>query len=211
MAESARPSGPPDDATPEAPSATLPPVDQFTFPRGARDVVVQVSTGTPVGPTIPLLTVYGDGAVIAGTDDGWRRGQISEFAIQRLLDDADSVGLLDDELVLRRTDLLSSAADDPADDSAADPAADPDITVCLAVDGRVLVHQLDLARIERPPSIRAFLSEATTRNRFDLTETYEPDAWIACTVDICEIVANSVDASSRPVLPGEDPSALVTP
>ena len=152
---------------------------------------------------MPVLTVYGDGAVIAGTADGWRSGRISELAIQRLLADAESVGLLDDELVLRRTDLLSSRDDDTA--------TDPDITVLLAVNGRTLVHQLDLARIERPPSIRAFLSEATIQNRFALTEPFEPTTWIACTIDGCDIVADAVDAASRPVLPGENPSDLAAP
>ncbi|HSL74544.1 MAG TPA: hypothetical protein VK853_08750 [Ilumatobacteraceae bacterium] len=203
MADAAPPSDPIEEEALRPPSATLPPVDQFTHPRGATDVIVQVSTGTPVGPTMPVLTVYGDGAVIAGTADGWRSGRISELAIQRLLADAESVGLLDDELVLRRTDLLSSRDDDTA--------TDPDITVLLAVNGRTLVHQLDLARIERPPSIRAFLSEATIQNRFALTEPFEPTTWIACTIDGCDIVADAVDAASRPVLPGENPSDLAAP
>lgn len=195
------------DASRQPPSATLPPVDQFTFPRGVDDVIVQVAIGVPVGPTVPLLTVYGDGTVIAGTDEGWRTGEISEFAIQRLLDDAESVGLLDDVLIQRRTDVLTSAGDD----AGADAATDPDITVRLDVDGRVLVHQLDLQRIERPPNIRAFLSKVTVENRFDLTEIFEPEAWIACSVTECEVVVVPADASSRPVLPHENPSRLLTP
>ncbi len=208
VAEPARPSESLDDApSREPPSATLPPVDQFTFPRGAADVVVQVSIGVPVGPTVPLLTVYGDGTVIAGTDDGWRTGEISEFSIQRLLDDAESVGLLDDELVQRRSDVPTSADDGTGTDA----RADPDITVRLDVDGRVLVHQLDLQRIERPPGIRVFLSEVTVENRFGLTEVFEPDTWIVCSPAECEVVAVAADASSRPVLPHEDPDRLLTP
>ena len=170
-------------------------------------MVVQVSIGVRLGPTVPLLTVYGDGTVIAGTDDGWRTGEISEFAIQRLLDDAESVGLLDEELVQRRTDVLTSVVDDGGSGT----ATDPDITVRLDVDGRALVHQLDLQRIERPPSIRAFLSEATVENRFGLTEVFEPDAWIVCSSSRCEVAGAAADASSRPVLPHEDPADLLTP
>lgn len=199
-----RPSeGPGVPATPGLPSATLPPVDQFTFPRGADDVVVQVSIGVPVGPSVPLLTVYGSGRVIAGTDEGWRTGEVSEFAIQRLLDDAESVGLLDEPLVQRRADVLTSVE--------ADGSEDPDIAVRLAVDGRVLLHELDLLRIERPPGIRAFVSEVTVENRFGLTDIFEPEAWIVCSTNECDVVETATDSSSRPVLPHERASALLTP
>lgn len=170
-------------------------------------MVVQVSIGVPIGPTVPLLTVYGNGTVIAGTEDGWRTGEISELTIQRLLDDAQSVGLLDDELVQRRTDVLTSTDGGTGSDT----AANPDITVRLDVDGRVLVHQLDLQRIERPPSIRVFISEVTVENRFGLTEVFEPDVWIVCSPAECEVADVAADASSRPVLPHEDPSRLLTP
>lgn len=192
------------DAPPAAPAfATLPPVDSFTYPTGADDIVVQVLVSAPVGPDVPLLTVYGDGDVVAGTNEGWRSGTISDLEVQGLLDDAESVGLLDDALVLRGPEGASAtvSGDTPA----------PDFTIRFDVDGRVLEHQLDLARIERPPAIWAFLNAATIANRFDLTERFEPGAWIACSTDGCEVVSAALDASSRPVLPHEDPNSLVDP
>ena len=202
-----------DDAPPAAPSfATLPPVDRFTYPTGADDVVAQVLVRAPIGPDVPLLTVYGDGDVVAGTTDGWRAGTATDLQIQGLLDDAESVGLLDDTLVLRRPEGAGATASGGT--SVPEPAPrppGPDFTIRFDVDGRALEHQLDLARIERPPAIWAFLNTATTANRFGLTERFEPDAWIACSSDGCEIVPTALDASSRPVLPHEDPTGLLDP
>ncbi len=166
----------------------------------------------PVGPDVPLLTVYGDGDVVAGTNEGWRSGTVSDLAIQGLLDDAESVGLLDNALVLRVPEEASTTISGDPSASVPPPAPrGPDFTIRFDVDGRVLEHQLDLARIERPPAIWTFLNTATTANRFDLTEPFEPSSWIACSPDGCEVVATALDASSRPVLPHEDPSSLLDP
>jgi hypothetical protein len=174
--------------------ATLPSVDQFTYPTAATDVVAQIAVRVPVGPDVPLLTVYGDGTVITATNEGWRTGRISDLDVQGLLDDAESVGLLDDALVLRGPDSTTVG---------------PDVTMRFDVDGRMLVHELDLARIERPPGIRVFINDATVGNRFDLTDIFEPTAWITCSDDGCEAVATQRDATSRPVLPDEDPADLL--
>ncbi len=176
--------------------ATLPSVDQFTYPTAGSDVVAQIAVRVPLGPDVPLMTVYGDGTAIAATNEGWRTGRIADLDIQDLLDDAESVGLLDDTLVLRGPDPTRVG---------------PDITMRFDVDGRMLVHQLDLSRIERPPGIRVFVNDATVGNRFDLTDIFEPTAWIACSDDGCEIVAAPRDAASRPVLPDEDPADLLGP
>ena len=192
--------------------ATLPPVDRFTYPTGADDVVVQVLVPAPFGPDVPLLTVYGDGDVVAATSDGWRVGTASDLAVQGLLDDAESVGLLDDPLVLRVPETADAAlsVSTSTSDLPPDPSS-PDFTIRFDVDGRVLEHQLDLARIERPPAIWTFLTTATTANWFGLTERFEPDAWIGCSADGCEVVPTALDASSRPVLPHEDPTSLLDP
>jgi hypothetical protein len=176
--------------------ATLPSVDQFTYPTASGDVVAQIAVRVPLGPDVPLMTVYGDGTAITATNEGWRTGRITDLDVQALLDDAESVGLLDDALVLRGPDSTSVG---------------PDITMRFDVDGRLLVHQLDLSRIERPPGIRVFVNDATVGNRFDLTDVFEPTAWIACSDDGCEIVATPRDAASRPVLPSEDPADLLAP
>jgi hypothetical protein len=201
------------DAPPAAPAfATLPPVDRFTYPTGTDDVVVQVLVSAPLGPDVPLLTVYGDGDVVAGTKDGWRVGTASDLEVQGLLDDADSVGLLDEALVLRGPEGATAAVSgDTSASVVPPPPPGPDFTIRFDVDGRVLEHELDLVRIERPPAIWAFLNTATTANRFGLTERFEPGAWIACSSDGCEVVPAALDASSRPVLPHEDPSSLVDP
>lgn len=157
--------------------------------------MVQIAVRVPLGPDVPLLTVYGDGNVVAATNEGWRTGRISDLDVQGLLDDAESVGLLDDALVLRGPDAL----------------AGPDITMRFAVDDRIVVHELDLARIERPPGIRVFINEATVGNRFDLTDAFEPTAWITCSNDGCEVVETRRDAASRPVLANEDPADLLAP
>ncbi len=205
------------DTGPSAPAfATLPSVDQFTYPTAAGDVVVQIAVRVPLGPDVPLLTVYGDGTVIAATNDGWRTGRISDLDVQGLLDDAESVGLLDDALVLRSPDVPAERRG-PGGTAATNSthgdvmSAGPDITMRFAVDGRVLVHELDLARIERPPGIRVFINDATVGNRFDLTDTFEPTSWIACSHDGCDVVATRRDAASRPVLPDEDPADLLAP
>jgi hypothetical protein len=87
----------------------------------------------------------------------------------------------------------------------------PDITIRFDVDGRILQHELDLSRIERPPGIRVFLNAATVENRFDLTTPFDPSAWISCAAEQCEIVATQQDPTSRPVLPHEDATDLVAP
>lgn len=203
------------DPSPDAPTAdaadpnfaTLPPVDQFTYPTGSNDVVVQISVDAPAGPDVPLLTVYGDGAVVAATDAGWRIGRVSDLAVQDLLDDAKSVGLLDEALNLRgpETPPTGSAG------ASIEPSDSPDITIRFEVDGRMLQHELDLSRIERPPGIRVFLNAATVENRFDLTARFDPSAWISCTSAQCEIVASQKDPTSRPVLPHEDAADLLAP
>jgi hypothetical protein len=179
----------------------LPAVDRFTHPTGDLEVVVQVSVRAEAGPSVPLLTVYGGGTVVAGTRSGWRTGRITELDLQALLDDAEGVGLLDEALVLRRPNPSVAGDRD---------YSTPDITVSFDVDGRRLVHQLDLARIERPPSIRAFLNEITVNDRFELDAPFDPDEWIACTGESsCLVVEAQQDPTSRPVLPHEDASALV--
>lgn len=181
-------------SAPAAPGfATLPPVDRFDYPSAAGDVVAQVSIRVPVGPSVPILTVYGDGTVIAATNDGWRTGQLSGLDIQGLLDDADAIGLLDDDLILRGPDTTT----------------EPDITIRFDVNGRRLVHELDLARIERPPAIRVLINDATVGNRFGLTEVFVPESWIDCTPDGCRADTVQRDSSSRPVLPGESIADLV--
>ncbi len=185
------------ESTPSGPTfATLPGVDQFTYPSGGSDVVVQIAVRVPLGPDVPLLTVYGDGTVIAAAYEGWRSGRISDLDVQSLLDDADAVGLLDDPLVLR------------GPDTPGEPVG-PDITMWFDVNGRMLVHELDLDRIERPPDIWLFINDATVGNRFDLTDSFEPAAWITCSDDGCEVVTSQRDANSRPVLPDEDPADLL--
>jgi hypothetical protein len=188
--------------------ATLPPVDQFTYPTGPDDIVVQISIDAPTGPDVPLLTVYGDGAVVAATNDGWRIGRISDLAVQALLDDAKSVGLLDEPLNLRGPEPPPSV---DAAGTSVEPDDSPDISVRFAVDGRTLLHELDLSRIERPPGIRVFLNAAAVENRFDLTAPFDPTAWISCTTEQCEIVAAQQDPTSRPVLPHEDATGLLAP
>ncbi len=179
---------------------TLPPVDRFTYPTGGDDVVMQALVRAPLGPDVPLLTVYGDGVVVAATNDGWRTGVISDLDVQGLLDDAEGVGLLGEPLVLR-----SGSVTTQNDGS----SSAPDIIVRFDVNGRTLVHEFDLARIERPPGIRALVNNVTVANRFDLSDIFEPGAWIACTDDGCELVPAAVDSSSRPVLPHEDPAELL--
>jgi hypothetical protein len=168
--------------------------------------VAQISVDAPAGPDVPLLTVYGDGAVIAATNEGWRMGRVSDLAVQDLLDDAKSVGLLDEPLDLRGPDPPApvSAASTESSDS-------PDITIRFDVDGRTLLHELDLSRIERPPGIRVFLNAATVQNRFDLTARFDPSAWISCSAERCDIVASQQDPTSRPVLPHEDAADLLAP
>jgi hypothetical protein len=170
--------------------------------------VVQISVDAPTGPDVPLLTVYGDGAVIAATNDGWRLGRVSDLAVQDLLDDAKAVGLLDEPLTLRGPDPPPPGS---AASTGTEPSDSPDISIRVAVDGRTLLHELDLSRIERPPGIRVFLNAATVENRFDLTTPFDPSAWISCAADQCEIVATQQDPASRPVLPHEDATDLLVP
>lgn len=191
--------------------ATLPAVDSFTYPTGRDDVVMQIAVRAPSGPDVPLLTVYGNGDVVAGTSDGWRTGTISDLEVQGLLDDAESVGLLDDPLVLRSPGATTTAATATADATVPGRPVGPDFTLRFDVDGRTLEHQLDLARIERPPAIWAFMNGVITANRFDLTRSFEPDAWVACTVDGCRLVPTALDATSRPVLRHEDADRLLAP
>jgi hypothetical protein len=151
------------DPSPDAPTveaadpgfATLPPVDQFTYPTGTSDVVAQISVDAPAGPE-PDPPPPSSGASTSTGDS-------------------------------------------------------PDITIRFDVDGRILQHELDLSRIERPPGIRVFLNAATVENRFDLTTPFDPSAWISCAAEQCEIVATQQDPTSRPVLPHEDATDLVAP
>jgi hypothetical protein len=170
--------------------------------------VAQISVDAPAGPDVPLLTVYGDGAVVAATSEGWRLGRISDLAVQDLLDDAKSVGLLDEPLNLRGPDVSPPSS---GGGTSTEPSDSPDITIRFDVDGRTLRHELDLARIERPPGIRVFLNAATVENRFDLTTPFDPATWISCTAEQCEIVSAQQDPTSRPVLPHEDPADLLAP
>ncbi len=171
--------------------------------------MAQISVDAPAGPDVPLLTVYGDGAVVAATNDGWRIGRISDLAVQDLLDDAKSVGLLDEPLIPSWTRTAPTGRALPS--TSIEPGDSPDITIRFAVDGRTLLHELDLSRIERPPGIRVFLNAATVENRFDLTAPFDPTAWISCTAEQCEIVAAQQDPTSRPVLPHEDAADLLAP
>lgn len=207
---------------------TLPPVDTYVYPTAPGAVVAQISSRVPVGPAVPLLTVYGDGLVITGTSAGWFEGRIANGDIQLFLDEAESVGLLDDELSLRGPDT----------------GADPNLTVLFDVDGTRRLHEFDLSRIERPVALRAFLQNSSVYNRFALSDPFDPGAWLHCSdvtpddtddADItddtddsgdldgagerddsgeavrCEVLDTPSSPTDRPVLPHEDPDTLVTP
>lgn len=177
------------------PFQTLPPVGSYRYPTAPNAVVVQISSRVPAGPAVPLLTVYGDGLVIAGTTAGWFQGSIADGDIQLFLDEAESVGLLDDELTLRGPDA----------------GADPDLTVLLDVDGTRRVHEFDLSRIERPVALRAFLQDASVYNRFALSDPVDAGAWVACDdTGGCEVAPTPSSPSDRPVLPHEDVGDLLT-
>jgi hypothetical protein len=127
---------------------TLPPVGVFNYPTGSDDVIAQISVDLDAPVAMPLLTIYGSGRTIAAVDDQWRTGSITDLDLQDFFDDARSIGLLDDDLVLRGR--IESEQ--------------PNIAVFFDVDGRRLNHELDLVRIERPASMRAFLQRAATSN-----------------------------------------------
>ncbi len=191
--------GPNERATPPSPSpatttiVTLPPVGVFTYPSGPGELIVQIRADADGPVSIPLLTVYGDGRAVAAVADGWLEGRVTDLELQEFLDDAHSVGLLDDDLVLRGVDADGRA----------------DIEVEFAVDGRRLLHQFDLARIERPIALRAFLVRAATDNVFGLTAAYEPPLWINCTDEECATADAAGGEFSRPVLlPYEDLDTL---
>lgn len=168
---------------------TLPPIPDYAYPTGSRDVVAQIATSPDGRRDYPLLTIYGDGRVVSLVGDEWRTGTTDELALLSFLQDVDAVGLLDEPLVLR-----NSAQELPR----------PDITVRLRVDGARLEHRLDLARIERPSEPRAFLQEAALRNVFELTEPYTPVAWLSCTDAGCDVVDEQQTVDDRPLLPHED-------
>jgi len=172
---------------------TLPPAGSFGYPTAPDAVVAQISSKVPFGPPVPLLTVYGDRRVIAGTTSGWFEGEIADGDVQLLLGEAESVGLLDGELSLRGPDT----------------GPDPDLTVVLDVDGARLQHELDLSQIERPVALRAFLQDSSVYNRFGLTEPYDPGQWLVCDAAGCEVAASPTSPADRPVLPGEDIDELV--
>lgn len=172
---------------------TLPPVGVYTYPGGVDDVIAQISVDVDAPLPLPVLTVYGNGRVVNAVDDEWRQGRTTDLAIQEVFDEADSIGLLDDDLVLR------GQVDE----------GQPNIAVFLAVDGRQLNHELDLVRIERPVSIRRFLLRTATSNAFDLTEVYEPEAWINCDGDACTLGDEPADGFARPVLPNENFDSLM--
>jgi hypothetical protein len=194
-------SAPPSD-TGSAAFQTLPPVGEYSYPTGTTDVVVQIAVDDQ-GLDVPLLTVYGGLTAVASTDDGWRSGTITDFTLQEFLADAASVGLLDGSLSLRGPD----------------PSAAPQIVVRFDVDGTPLIHELDLSAIERPPALRRFLQDATSSNRFDLTDRYDPGTWITCEPTVgpdapspfCSVVDEQSTDRDRPILPHESDPTLLLP
>jgi hypothetical protein len=171
---------------------TLPPVGVFNYPTGSDDVIAQISVDLDAPIAMPLLTIYGSGRTIAAVDDQWRTGSITDLDLQDFFDDARSIGLLDDDLVLRGR--IESEQ--------------PNIAVFFDVDGRRLNHELDLVRIERPASMRAFLQRAATSNLFELTDGYEPATWINCVGGVCTVADEPGDDFARPVLPHDDVGTL---
>ena len=122
--------------------------------------------------------------------------------VQQFLDEADRIGLLDEPLVLRGHDI-----DSP-----------PGITVRLSADGRYLLHQFDLSRIDRPPELRIFLHRWTATNRFGLAEPFEPSEWIDCDAPAppsaeptCRVVDRQIAPSDRPLLPHESDATALLP
>ena len=179
---------------------TLPPVNSYLYPSEPDAVVAQISSRVPVGPPTPLLTIYGDGRVVAGTTAGWFEGRIADGDIQLFLDEAESVGLLDDPLTLRGPDS----------------DAEPDLTALFDVDGERRFHEFDLSRIERPVALRAFLQDASVYNRFALSDPFDPGAWLSCDtdaggVDGCEVLEAPSSPADRPVLPHEIVDDLLSP
>ncbi len=191
--------GAPERSTPTQPVpaasttfATLPPVGVFTYPTDSSDVVAQISVDVNAPIPLPLLTIYGDGRVVNAFENDWLVGAVSDVALQGFFADADSIGLLDGDLVLRGRD----------------DRGQPNIGVYLEVDGRTLNHELDLVRIERPVNLRAFLQRSATTNEFGLTDVYEPTAWINCTGDVCAVGDERGADFARPLLPHEDVDTL---
>lgn len=172
---------------------TLPPVGSYVYDTTEGTVIAQISSRVPRGPDVPLLTLYGDGLVIAGTTGGWFSGRLADGDIQLFLDDAESVGLLDESLSLRGPDT----------------GAEPDLTVEFDVDGMPREHEFDLSRIERPVALRAFLQDASVYNRFELTEPFDPGAWLSCNDDGCTVAETPSSAADRPVLPHEEVESLL--
>lgn len=190
----------PPDPT-RSPFDTLPPVNRHVYPTGTDDVVVQVSIDER-GPAVPLLTVYGDLEAVALTADGWRTGTITDFMLEQLLDEAASLGLLDQPIELRGPDS----------------EAPPYITVAFTADAVDIVHEFDLARIERPPALRIFLNEWTSSNRFGLDIAFDPPEWITCDAassdiagESCRVVDEQIAESDRPLLPHESDASLLLP
>ena len=172
---------------------TLPPVNSYAYDTTAGTVIARISSRVPVGPAVPLLTIYGDGRVVAGTTGGWFEGRLADGDIQLFLDEAESVGLLGDPLTLRGPDS----------------GAEPDLTVLFDVDGTPRFHEFDLSRIERPVALRAFLQDASVYNRFGLADPFDPGAWLSCGDGGCTVLDAPASPADRPVLPHEDADSLV--
>lgn len=184
---------------------TLPLVSDHTYPTAPDAVVLQLSVDDR-GLSVPLLTVYGSLEAVARTDEGWRTGGVTDFQIQDLLDEADGVGLLGDQLELRGPDLQAPA----------------DITVAVFADGIDVVHQFDLSQIERPPALRVLLSRWALSNPLGLDEPFDPASWITCTDRagvaasegsdrLCRVVTGQATADDRPLLPHEPDATALLP
>ncbi len=172
---------------------TLPPVPQFTFATDSSAVVAQVSSSSSSGLVIPVFTLYGDGTVITASDDAWVTGTLSAFEMQDYLAEAQSVGLLDAPLAFR-----APGAEGP-----------PDIVATFAVDDRSIDHAIDVARVDESSGLWRFLLVSAARNVFDLTETFQPVAWVECDDAECALVDTPAGSEARPVLRHEDPDDVL--
>ena len=161
---------------------------RFRYSEEPQDVVASVSSSTASGVQLPVFTLYGDGTAIAITDDGWVTGMISSLTIQDYLAEAESVGLLDGPLTLRRPDADGG----------------PDIEAEFNVDGDAIAHKIDVVRVDESSGLWAFLLRSATRNPFALDAPFKPAAWVGCDATGCVVAAEPVAGDERPVLPHED-------